>query len=493
MLPRIWTAAIVAMLTITLAACGKNQNGQKAEKGGVLAAQRTFENPPNVVLIMASSLGYGDVSINAGGRLLTPNIDRIAKDGVLFTTGYAVSSARGPSRAGLFTGRNPSRNGFEYDNGPGSRDDEKNLGLPTDEVLLSDVLHERKYHTGFIGSWNLGSLKPYTPTSRGYDEFYGITDGDAGYFDAGQKDVAFAQTQSFQQPPVTTRYTQLVKGDDAHPVNTGNRYLTTDFGDQAVDFIDRNGQGRFFLTVAFNAPHQPLQAPKALVDKMLSIPEPRQKIYAAMIASLDENVGKILGAIDNRGLTRNTIVIFVSDTGCDVESGACPCEGLHGGAPTLYDGGLRVPMMIKWPDKIKPGTRYTKPVSLMDITPTVIVATDAARPAGKKFDGVDLLPYVEGKKKTRPHETLVWLRRPAAAIRYRDWKLIVDSENAQSQLFDLAADPAERNDLSKKRSDMIGEMRAQLEIDRSIATDPRWLSREKAKLEFCNETMNIYR
>ncbi len=493
MLPRILTAAIGVLLAISLAACGKNQTGSKAEKNGVMATQRAFENPPNVVLIMASSLGYGDVSINAGGRLPTPNIDRIAKDGVLFTTGYAVSSARGPSRAGLLTGRNPSRNGFEYDNGPGRRDEEQNLGLPTDEVLLSDILHERKYHTGFIGSWNLGNLKPYTPANRGYDEFYGVTDGDAGYFESGHEDMAFAQTQSFQQPPVATRYTQIVKGDDTHPVNISNRYLTTDFGDQAVDFIDRNGQGRFFLTVAFNAPHQPLQAPKSLVDKMLAFAEPRQKIYAAMIASLDENVGKILGAIDNRGLAQNTIVIFVSDTGCDVESGACSCDGLRGGAPTLYDGGLRVPMMIKWPDKIKSGTRYTKPVSLMDITPTVIAATDAARPAGKKFDGVDLLPYIAGKKKAGPHETLVWLRRPAAAIRYRDWKLIVNPETAQTQLFDLAADPVERNDLSTKRSDMIGEMRAQLEIDRSIATDPRWLSREKAKLEFCNETMSIYR
>jgi arylsulfatase A-like enzyme len=479
--------AAVAIATVLLGGCGKS-GGETPEAADV--ASDTAENPPNILLIVADDLGYLDVSANTGGGTATPNIDKLAREGVQFTAGYAASSSSGPSRAAIVTGRHPSRFGYEYDNSPPTRDESEKLGLPLEEETLASVVKERKYQTGLIGKWGLGFASDYYPTNRGYDEFYGFLSGQTPQLNASSPDLAFVPTKAFPAPPLRNRYTQIVRGPEQKLVANGEKYLTTDLADQAVDFIGRNSQGRFFLTLAFSSPGQPLQALKSDLKGR----EPTAaNVRAAMVQRLDSEIGRILQALDSRGLAQNTLVIFTSDSGCDLESGACSCDGLRGGALTLYEGGVRVPFIMRWPAVLKAGQRYERPVSLMDIFPTVLAITGAERPAGKRIDGVNLLPYVSGKKEGWPHETLLWMRRPLMAARYKDFKLLRDSDSGVLEVYDLAADPVERKNLASSRSDLVSSVQANMDIARTFANDPLWLPQERTMLDFCGTSARVYR
>jgi arylsulfatase A-like enzyme len=479
--------AIVALAASLLCGCGKSPGKESTQ---VADASDAVENPPNILLIVADDLGYLDVSANTGGRYATPNIARLASQGVQFTAGYAASSSSGPSRAALMTGRHPSRFGYEYDNAPPTRDEAEKLGLPLEEETLATVVKARKYQTGLIGKWGLGFSGDYYPTNRGFDEFYGFLSGQTPQLSATSPDLAFAPTKAFPTPPLRNRYTQIVRGPEQKLVANGDRYLTTDLADQAVDFIGRNSQGRFFLTLAFSSPGQPLQALKS--DLKGAAPT-AANVHAAMVQRMDTEIGRILQVLDSRGLTQNTLVIFTSDSGCDIESGACSCDGLRGGAVTLYDGGVRVPLIMRWPAALKAGQRYERPVSLLDVFPTVLAITGAERPAGKRIDGVNLLPYVTGKKDGWPHETLLWLRRPLMAARYKDFKLLRDSDTGVLELYDLAADPVERKNLASSRADLVSTVQANMDIARTFANDPLWLPQERATLDYCGTSTRVYR
>ena len=478
----------IAMLALLLAACGDKTAAPQAEE-----RVTSVENPPNVVLIIADSLGYQDVSANIGGSIQTPNIDAVARGGLIFTQAYAASSVSGPSRAAIFTGRHPSRFGYEYDNAPPSRDDSDKLGLPTEETTIADVLRTRKYRTALIGKWGMGFDTAFYPLNRGFDEFYGFLSGSTPQADPKDPAVTFVPTARFDAPPIRNRYTQIVRGAEQAIVNNGSRYLTTDLADQVVDFIDRNSQSRFFVTLAFTAPGEPLQALNDDLAKVKASGNRNRDAYVAMVQRLDAEVGRVMKALDNQGLTQNTLVIFTSDKGCNQESGACLCTGLRGGATTFYEGGVRVPLILHAPALFKPGSRYEKPVSLMDIFPTLLAVSGAQRPAGKRIDGKNLLPYVDGKRAGLPHETLLWMRRPMMAARYKDYKLIRDTDAGVLKLFDLNADPTERNDLAKSRPDLLAEAQSNMDASRTFANDPLWLSNERAELQFCGETMRMYR
>jgi arylsulfatase A-like enzyme len=483
----LWQTSVALCVLALLGACGKSDN---TESEVAEISRAVAENPPNILLIVADDLGYLDISANAGGRYATPNIDRLAKEGLVFTSGYAASSSTGPSRAALLTGRHPSRFGYEYDNSPPTRDESEKLGLPLEEETLATAVKARKYQTGLIGKWGLGFANDYYPTNRGFDEFFGYLSGDTPQLNASSPDLVFVPTASYPAPPLRNRYTQIVRGPDQKLVANGDRYLTTELADQAVDFIGRNSQGRFFLTLAFSAPGGPLEA---LRSDLGSEAPTAANVHAAMVKRMDVEIGKILKMLDNRGLTQNTLVIFTSDSGCDIESGACSCDGLHGGAVTLYEGGVRVPLLMRWPEIFKAGSRYEKPVSLLDVFPTVLAITGAERPAGKRIDGVNLLPYITGAKKGWPHETLLWLRRPLMAARYKDYKLLRDSDSGVLELYDLAADPVERKNLASSRADLVSSVQANMDIARTFANDPLWLPQQRATLQYCGQESRVYR
>jgi arylsulfatase A-like enzyme len=481
--------AVAVCAAALLASCGKSGKTAADEDD---VSSGSAENPPNILLIVADDLGYLDISANAGGRYATPNIDRLAKEGVLFTAGYAASSSTGPSRAALLTGRHPSRFGYEYDNSPPTRDESEKLGLPLEEETLANVVKARKYQTGLIGKWALGFAKEYYPTNRGFDEFFGYLSGDTPLLNASSPELAFVPTTAYPAPPLRNSYTQIVRGPEQKKVANGDRYLTTELADQAVDFIGRKSQGRFFLTVSFSAPGGPLQALKSDIGGPDVLPT-AANVHAAMVKRMDIEIGKILKVLDNQGLTQNTLVIFTADSGCDLKSQACSCDGLHGGAVTLYEGGVRVPLIMRWPEAMTAGTRYEKPVSLMDIFPTVLSVTGAERPAGKRIDGVNLMPYIMGKKDGWPHETLLWLRRPLMAARYKDFKLLRDSDSGVLELYDLAADPVERKNLAPSRSDLVSTVQANMDIARTFANDPLWLPQQRETFAYCGQSTRVYR
>ncbi len=472
------------------AACSDDRPA--AEQTSASSAIGNIENPPNILLILVNDLGVDDISAYPQGRIKTPNLEKLARGGVTFMAAYAPSSVSGPSRAGIMTGTHPSRFGYEYDNGPGAREDKEKLGLPLDEVTLGSALKEQKFATGYIGLWGLGGNSIHYPTNRGYAEFFGILSGETAQAAPDTVGMVTVASPAYPEPPARNRYTQIYTGADSDTVETGARYLTTEFADRAVEFIEKHGNGPFALTVSFNAPHGPLQAPKNIIDEQSASTTPAGRAYAAMISSLDENIGRILAVLDQKKIAKNTIVIFAADSGCDVESGACSCAGLRGGATTLYDGGLRVPFIMRWPGKMAP-TTYARPVSLLDIYATVLKATDTPRPAGKKLDGVDLMPFLTGAKSTEPHPSLIWLRRPAVALRFEDWKLIVNPMKNTTELYDLVKDPREQSDQSRLRTDMLQKLTTQLELERPFASDPMWRSNGMAELNYCQQSTEIYR
>ncbi len=481
-------ALTIVVCILALAACSR-----EAPPAAVEAAATQIVNPPNVVLIMADSLGVLDTSLIEGGEIPTPNLKRLAADGVNFTLGYAASSANGPSRAGLMTGSHPSRIGYEYDTGPGERDEREQLGLPLSEATLGTALSSAKYVTGYFGRWGLGGMSVHYPTNRGYGEFYGVLSNAGPHVAANASDIVTASSPQLAQVLPFNKYSKSYVGADSDTAENADRFSSLDYTDKALGFIARHAREPFFMTLSLPTPSAPLQVPSNYHAKFPSIADPARRIYAAQVALADDSVGKIMAALTKAGIAENTLVIFTAATGCNPESGACSCAGLRGGAITLYDGGTRVPLVMRWPKGLLKSGVYVRPVSLVDIYPTILAATGAERPAGKKFDGINILPYANGTKSGDPHETLVWMRRPAIAMRTENWKIISDPIEKTTMLFDLAKDPLEETDLAKVRTDVLKRLQTQIEVAGTFSGDPLWRSRERATLNYCQESVTVYR
>ncbi len=449
-------------------------------------------NPPNVILIVADQLGVMDTGLVEGGDIPTPNLQALAKDGANFTLAYAPSSAAAPARAGLITGTHPSRIGFEYDSGPGARDEREKLGLPLTEITLGTTLKGARYATGYFGRWGLGGMSVHYPTNRGYTEFYGVLASTSPAIRADVSGIVTVRSPEFPDVPGFDKYSRTYFGNDTDVAENTGLYAPTDFTDKALAFITKHAREPFFLTLALPT-GAPLQVPARFHALFPGIKDPARRVYTAQIAALDENVGRVMALLAKTGVRENTLVIFTANTGCNPESGACNCAGLRGGAVTMYDGGTRAPLLIRWPEGIKRSSVYSRPVSLLDVYPTVLAATNATRPPGKKIDGVDLLPYARVVKAGEPHEALVWTRRPAVAIRRDNWKIISDPLNKTIELFDLAKDPLEKIDLSSVRTDMVTQMQNQVEIASTLSGDPLWRSRERATIDYCQKSTTIYR
>lgn len=423
---------------------------------------KAVSGSPNVVLIFADDMGWGDVGYHGYKDVLTPNIDRIAAEGVQFSQGYVSASVCGPSRAGLMTGvyqqrvgagENASATGFP-DNIP---DRMKMSGLPVSQPTIAEILRPAGYRCGMIGKWHLGVEQPLRPHHRGFNYFFGFLNGSRDYT---AWEPRFAQKKD--KWPIFSNDRMLPAEENA--------YLTDRFSERAVGFINHNTQKPFFLYLAYNAVHHPWQVPEKYLErtKHLSDVEDR-RFFAAMILAMDDGIGRVLKTLDDAGVADNTIVAFVSDNGsprgqglkhvakdASVErhegtlmSNPGPHRGYKG---DTYEGGVKVPFAIRWPGKIKPGSRYDLPVSTLDIAPTVAATIGVSKPhKGHPFDGVDLLPFLNGDKgDARPHDVLYWRRDNDYAIRQGDWKLQWnDASGSMSiKLFNLADDPGEYKDLA---------------------------------------------
>ncbi len=418
---------------------------------GRLGTASVDDGLPNIVVVLADDLGYADVGFQ-GSEWATPHIDALRESGLRFSNGYVSHSGCGPSRAGLLSGRYQQSFGFQ-----GNPSWTQNHGIPTDVVLLPSMLNQAGYVSAIVGKWHLGRPTFAHPFNKGFDRFYGFLGGGHDYWKTDQRDNSESGSKLH---------------DDNDRVHL-TKYLTTQLTDAAVEFIDDNSTRPFFLYLAYNAPHSPAQAPAEAIQRVSSIEDETERIYAAMITVMDDEIGRVRTKLETLELTENTIFIFLSDHGAARDSGGrnLPLRGYKG---TLYDGALKVPFVMSWPDKIEADTTYDLPVSSLDIVPTVLKAAGLSPPSN--LDGVDLMPYLDGTFTTRPHKRLYFSRPNGVhfAMRQNDFKLVrTKASSASAALFNLAEDVGERHNIARDNPIEKADM-----IDRVVA----WYASHPAKL-----------
>lgn len=405
--------------------------------------------PPNFILLLADDLGYGDLGVTGSKQIPTPHIDSLAAEGVRFTNAYVSSSVCAPSRAGLMTGKHQASFGFRDNLAPVQPGhDPEFVGLPLNQTTLAQRLKSLGYSTGLVGKWHLGELPKFSPLKRGFDEFWGYLGGAHDYFRAepgSEKSMAGPILCNYKEPGPLT-------------------YLTDDQGNECVDFIRRHRERPFFLFASFAAPHTPAQATDEDLKRFARIEDRLRRTYCAMVYRLDQNVGKILNEVRAQGIERDTFVVFLSDNGGPsapgISNGSVNAP-FRGGKTTVLEGGIRVPMIFKWPATLPAGLTPDMMVSSLDILPTFLTAAGGSIKSSERLTGVDLLPFLTGKREQPPHESLMWTYTVGSAIRTGDWKLLRLPDRLP-MLYHLSADPGEQNDLALGQLDrtrsMLGEL-----------------------------------
>jgi len=418
-------------------------------------AQPAGQRPPNIVLIVSDDQGYGDLGCFGSDVVKSPHIDRLAREGVRLTSYYVGWPACGPSRGAFMTGRYPQRNGIfenirnmrvndghryteeEYATSP-----EMTLGMDLREVTIPILLKRAGYRNGVFGKWDSGRARRFMPLQRGFDDFYGFSNTGIDYW-------------------THERY-------GIHSIFRGNERTKEDQGTYFTDLVRREalrflresaGQQPFFLYVPFFAPHGAsnlertgIRPPKKYLDLYdESLPRNRRE-YLAAITCMDEVVGDILGALQTKGVADNTLVVFFSDNG-GVGPGRTSDNGpLRAGKGTMFEGGIRVPFIARWPGRIPAGTVSNEFLTSLELLPTLVKIAGAPKP-DVTLDGFDMMPILRGEAKS-PRTEMFWERLSAGrGARVGNWKWVEMKEGGG--LFDLAADLGEKNDLSAQRPDML--------------------------------------
>ena len=461
------------------------------------------DRPPNIVLILADDLGWNDLSMNGPNPTIeTPNIDALAAEGVTFTQGYAANGTCAPSRAALMSGRYGTRFGFEFTPTPsgfmpivglvsGTIDrplappsianseeasiEFSEMGMPSSEITIAEVLAEQGYHTAHIGKWHLGGANGMSAHDQGFAEsllmasgLYGRTDDD-NVVEARQE---FDPIDRFLW--ASQRFAASFNGG---PLFEPSEYLTDYYTNAAVEVIESNKDRPFFLYLAHWAPHTPLQALREDYEALSHIELHRERVYAAMIRALDRSVGEVMEALKANGLDDNTLVMFTSDNGgADYIGLPDVNDPYRGWKITLFEGGIRAPFLARWPAKIPAGTTYDAPVHHFDMYATAAAAGGANVPTDRIIDGVDLMPFVSGETDQAPHDYLFFRSGAAQAVRDEQWKLMVSAPEGgprKEWLFDLTAG-GEWTDLMSEHPDEADRLRIQLERHNGEQAEPRW-------------------
>lgn len=401
---------------------------------------------PNIVFIMADDLGYADLGCYGARDIRTPNLDFMAAGGLRLTDGYANSPVCSATRTALITGRYQYRLRCGLEEPIGIED----IGLPPEEPTLPKYLRDLGYRTALVGKWHLGRLPNYSPLLSGYDRFFGIEDGGADYF-----------THRLVSPEFTTK--GLIEGDT--PVESFG-YLTDQLGDRAVREIELAVEDSkpLFLSLHFTAPHWPWEGPEdEAVSKLVHNPMHPDggnlETYGRMVESMDTNVGKVLAALDRLGIADNTILVFTSDNGGERFSDVWPFTGAK---TELLEGGIRVPIILRWPDRIPAGVTSAQVMASMDFAPTFIRAVGGEVTDAMGFDGSDLLPVLTGE--AAPFERQLFWRYKYAdqrAVRRGQWKYL--QLGGREYLFDLAADQHERADRKAHEPELFAQLKADYE------------------------------
>jgi len=442
--------------------------------GGVISGANAWSGErPNIVIIIADDLGYGETGMMGNREIPTPHLDSLAADGVRCTSGYVTSSVCSPSRAGMITGRYQSR--FGYDINPTG---EKNLlpqaGLPTTETTFVSRLAEAGYATALVGKWHLGTTPDKQPLSRGFQHFYGFLHEGHYYVPGPPYENVMTMIRDTTLPPgKQVREGDLIRGhyrpmsepayDAGNPILRGEKtivedeYLTDAITNEAVNFINDHAQDPFCMVVAYNAVHSPMQALHSDMQAFERIEDIQRRIFAGMLVALDRGVGKLRRAIDDHQLERNTLIVFFSDNGGQTEELTSSNAPLRDGKGSVYEGGLRVPMVWLMPGRLPSGQSEDRPVLSLDIAATALDL--AGLPVDPSLDGKSILPWINQPSAPSPHSRIYW-RMPGGkmALRAGNWKIVRPKRNAQIELYHLAGDLGEANNVAAQYPDKLKEL-----------------------------------
>tara|TARA_B110000090_G_scaffold101775_1_gene114339 strand:+ start:1851 stop:3527 length:1677 start_codon:yes stop_codon:yes gene_type:complete len=467
------------------------------------------EQPPNIILIVADDLGFNDISTFGGGladgKLKTPSIDRLAAEGAVFNQSYSGASTCAPSRAMMMTGRYPTRTGFEFtptpsgmgktvarltdgldNNMPSSFYNQaleadqppyEQKGLPASEVTIAEMLKAQGYYTAHIGKWHLGRENGMAPHQQGFDDSLLMASG--LYLPEDHPNVVnarlpFDPIDKFLWARMA--YAASYNSGDQDRFEPGG-YLTDYWTDESIKVIKANKNRPFFLYLAHWGTHTPLQATREDYEAVGDIKPHRKRVYAGMIRALDRSVRRILDTLEAEGLSDNTIVAFTSDNGGPGYIGIADVNSpFRGWKITNFEGGIRVPMFVKWPAKITAGTTVDTPVAHIDMMPTLANAAGVQIPEGVEIDGVDMLPLATGEGlESWNRETLFWQNDHYQVVRHNDWKLQVNdrpTDGLQKWLYNLVEDPTEQNNLAASRPDKVKELEVLLAAHQASSRGP---------------------
>ena len=427
--------AILYVLVLFLAACNTSSDQSSKQEGKVEKVKK-----PNIIIILTDDQGFSDVGFNGSKDILTPNIDAIAKEGIVFSNGYVSHPYCSPSRAGLMTGRYQQRFGHEH-NVP-FRPEDPTMGTPLEEVFLAEKLKQAGYGTCAIGKWHLGDHENFLPNNRGFDHWFGFSGGHMNFWGI----------------PYTPNKTMHIQRNGKNIPKNELTYLIDDFTDEAIWYIEANSEQPFFMYLSYNAPHSPDHATEKYLAKTAHIEYGTRSVYGAMIAGVDAGVGRIDSLLRAKNIRENTMIVFLSDNGGRLDAANnMPFRGHKG---MLFEGGIRVPFAISWPAALPKKTTYDNSVSSLDLFPTCMEAAGLHVKKSDQLDGIDLLPYLTGENTNSPHDNLYWrvANGEEFAIRKGNYKLIKSAYKKKTMLFDLEKDKMEIYDISAQHPEIVKSM-----------------------------------
>ncbi|MEM8667478.1 MAG: sulfatase-like hydrolase/transferase [Planctomycetota bacterium] len=444
------------------------------------------DDRPNVLVIIADDLGYGETGMMGNEEIPTPGIDALAASGIRCMSGYVTSSYCSTSRAGFFTGRYQSRFGYEM-NPTGRRNLYPEAGLPVDQTTFVERLEQSGYVTGLFGKWHLGTVAAKQPNSRGFQHFYGFLHEGHFYVPGPPYENVLTMVRDTSlQKNERLRDGDFIRGNYANmsepaydadnPMLRGTEeiiepdYLTDAITDEAVEFLEEERDAPFCMVVAYNAVHSPMQAKDDDLERLQRIKDDQRRIFAGMLVAMDRGIGRLNDTLAEQGLQRNTLVVFFSDNGGPTAELTSSNAPLRGGKGTLYEGGVRVPMVWSMPGKLPAGVVEDRVVSSLDVSATALDL--AGLPSDESADGVSLFDWVSSPDDS-PHQQLFW-RMPGGRMAFRsgNWKIVRPKRNASVELYHLASDQAEKRNLVSEHPDVLSRLTKQWKAMDAQMVDP---------------------
>lgn len=459
----------------------------------------------NVVWIVVDDLSIADTDLYTDGPVTVPNMNRLADQGVRFNNAYVSSPVCSPSRAAIMTGRYNQRFGFEHqmherylrnrleyvgfryliNSGPWEPQYQtevpnfstlRQMGLPKSEITLAEILKKSDYQTSYIGKWHLGKKKDKSPTAFGFDHFYGFYSSHSLYSPMETPGIVDKKIPE----DFTDKYIWEGQRDDLQAIRVNDkkvkeeRYLTRAITDESIDFLREHKDSPFFLLAAYNAPHTPLQAPQEYVDMFANESDPIKRIHYAMIKCLDDEIGRLLDYLDENNLADNTLVMLISDNGGAEYNFTTSNGAYQGGKITNFEGGVKVPMLLRYPKAVSGGQTFDYPVHATDLFMTSLGLMDIQPPQDRIYDGANLIDHIQNN--TVPHGNIFFEMGKNRGLRNLEWKLTWNEDNGDSILYNLKTDPFEQENLFRQHPDVVSSLVKEFNLWSDMNVDPLWPS-----------------